>query len=132
MVRHGLLLDTHAALWLITGSDRLGAEAREAIRTAPKTYLSAACVWETAIKVRSGKLAAPEDITALGACARLLELPILPWHAADAARVSSQLPHRDPFDAMLVAQATLEDLTLVTMDHHLLSTPLCRTLDASV
>lgn len=128
---HHVLLDTHAALWLIAGSALLGSQAREVIRVAPKAYVSAASVWETAIKVRSGKLRGPDDITALCGRAGLFELPILPWHAGEAARVSSELPHRDPFDAMLVTQAALEDLTLVTADRHLLGTSLCRTLDVS-
>ena len=98
---------------------------------APKSYVSAASVWETKIKVRSGRLSGPDGITALCGRAGLCELPILPWHTDEAARVSSELPHRDPFDATLVTQAALEGMALVTAHRHLLGTSLCRTLDVS-
>ncbi len=84
-------------------------------------FLSSASVWELAIKVRSGKLtlpASPERFV----MARLIEnqlttLPIRPGHALRAASLPQH--HRDPFDRMLVAQAQLEELALMTADSKL-------------
>lgn len=109
-----LLLDTHAALWWLAGSARLSARARTSIeRAGPDAIVSAASVWEAAIKRAAGKLESP-DLADAAAAAGLTFLPIDERHAKRA----GTLPpiHRDPFDRMLVAQAMLEDLTLVTAD----------------
>ncbi|MEX0879587.1 MAG: type II toxin-antitoxin system VapC family toxin [Thermoanaerobaculia bacterium] len=111
-----LLLDTHAFVWWLQDSPRLGHGARRAVAdTRSLIHVSAASIWELAIKsalgkVNVGRAAIPAEITANG----FIELSI---RAAHAWRASS-LPrhHDDPFDRMLVAQAQLEDLTLVTHD----------------
>lgn len=109
-----LLLDTHAVIWFLAGREELRAGAREAIETADRVYISAASIWEMATKVARGRLEAPGDFPR-----RLLELGMLPlaleWEHA---RVAGGLPlhHRDPFDRMLVAQAIVERLTIVTSD----------------
>ena len=109
-----LLLDTHAVLWFLAGIDRLCAEARTAITTAERAYVSAATIWELSVKVARGRIEAPPDFTN-----RLLKNGMLPlaleWEHA---RVAGGLPmlHRDPFDRMLVAQAIVERLTIVTRD----------------
>jgi PIN domain nuclease of toxin-antitoxin system len=109
-----LLLDTHAVLWFLAGSDRLGEAARTAITSADRAYVSAATIWELSVKAAQGRLEAPSDFTN-----RLLEQGMLPlaleWEHA---RVAGGLPmhHRDPFDRMLVAQAIVERLTIVTRD----------------
>jgi len=109
-----LLLDTHAVVWFLDGSDKLRGEARAAIESAERVYVSAATIWEMAVKVASGRLVAPFDFPD-----RLLDLGMLQlaleWEHA---RVAGGLPlhHRDPFDRMLVAQAIVERLTIVTRD----------------
>ena len=109
-----LLLDTHAILWFLAGSDRLREDARKAITTAERAHVSAATIWELSVKAARGRLEAPVDFTN-----RLLEQGMLPlpleWEHA---RVAGGLPmhHRDPFDRMLVAQAIVERLTIVTRD----------------
>ena len=109
-----LLLDTHAVIWFLDGRDELQREAREAIEVADRVYVSAASIWELATKVARGRLDAPSDFPA-----RLVDLGMLPlaleWEHA---RVAGGLPlhHRDPFDRMLVAQAIVERLTIVTRD----------------
>lgn len=113
-----LLLDTHLLLWAAGMPDRLSAEARALIDTPENELLfSAGSLWEIAIKRGLGRDDFQVD-------ARLLrralldngyrELPIGSEHAV---AIDSLPPiHKDPFDRMLVAQATVEGITLVTTD----------------
>ena len=114
-----LLLDTHVALWSFAEPERLSALAREAIVNRDNlVFLSAASTWEIAIKYAQGKLqlpSAPENLLPMQvARAGLSFLPIDFEHTLAAA----QLPphHRDPFDRMLIAQALVENLMLMTVD----------------
>jgi PIN domain nuclease of toxin-antitoxin system len=110
-----LLLDTHALLWSVGDTDRLSAVARDVLSAgAVAAYVSAASIWEIAIKRASGKLKAPEDLLEKVAAARFGELGITFNHSI----VAGALPphHGDPFDRMLIAQAQSEKLTLVTND----------------
>lgn len=113
------LLDTHIWLWMLHDSSRLGPAAGAAVKDAQSTlHLSAASVWEIAIKVGRGRLALPDPIADF-IPDRLrqtstLALSISPDHAAHVARLPDH--HRDPFDRLLVAQAQLEGLTLITAD----------------
>jgi PIN domain nuclease of toxin-antitoxin system len=110
-----LLLDTHVVIWFTGEPDTLDPAAREAIVVADVVAVSAASVWEISTKAALGKLQAPvEDLVA-----ELREwgfdlIPITPEHAG----ATGKLPHhhRDPFDRMLVTQAQLEGLTIVTRD----------------
>lgn len=115
-----LLLDTHAYVWAVTAPEHLSAPAREAIRASSNSLIvSAATVWEMAIKHRAGKWPEAEPLLAdhdairsrLGAVA----LDISSAHARRAGLLSWE--HPDPFDRMLAAQAVTEDATLVTRDH---------------
>jgi PIN domain nuclease of toxin-antitoxin system len=113
-----LLLDTHLLLWAAGLPDRLTAEARTLIEDAANTLLfSAASLWEVAIKAGLGR----DDFRAdAGVLRRGLvengwqELAVTGAHAAAVARLPPI--HRDPFDRMLVAQAQVEGVTLVTGD----------------
>jgi PIN domain nuclease of toxin-antitoxin system len=113
-----LLLDTHALLWWLADDPSLSREARAAV-AAPNNlvYVSAATAWEISIKRAFGKLEAPNDLDAALAHCGFQALPITVPHATAA----GQLPphHSDPFDRMLVAQASLERLTLVTRDPYM-------------
>ena len=101
-----LLLDTNALLWLVAGDPRLGMQARREVEAAAGLVVSAASLWEIAIKVSLGKLAALPGLPAVLAEAGVRRLGIedehlrrlesLPWH------------HRDPFDRLLIAQAKVE------------------------
>ncbi len=110
-----LLLDTHALLWWLAGDRTLSREAQDGIADAESfVAVSAASVWEIEIKRAAGRLKAPDDIdTQLGANG-FAPIPISVAHAVRAARLPPH--HDDPFDRMLVAQAQLEGLTIVTRD----------------
>jgi PIN domain nuclease of toxin-antitoxin system len=113
-----LLVDTHAALWLLGEDERLSPRA-DALLTdaANEILLSAAVVWEVAIKRSLGKLDAPDGFASQLLNGGAVPLPISLDHA-DAVR-SLPWHHRDPFDRLLVAQATLEDAVLVSNDERL-------------
>ncbi len=110
-----LLLDTHVFLWAVAGSASLKPAARRLIEEAEEVYVSAASIWEIAIKARLGKLKAdPTELAAAIAPSGFLELPV---SAAHAARVASlERHHDDPFDRLLIAQALTEPLRLMTVD----------------
>ncbi|MCC6133219.1 MAG: type II toxin-antitoxin system VapC family toxin [Acidobacteria bacterium] len=114
-----LLLDTHVFLWWNMDDPRLSASARAAIASASnEVFLSAASAWEIAIKWQKGRLTLPEPPDAYVA-SRLQSNAILPLavELQHAAAVAALPPlHSDPFDRLLVSQARMEDLTLVTGD----------------
>ncbi len=109
-----LLLDTHVLLWWLN-EEPITTEAQQAIAS-PKNAVcvSAASAWEMGIKVGLGKLQVPERLSARLGSERFTPLPVTIDHGL---RVG-ELPmlHRDPFDRLLVAQAQLEGLTIVTRD----------------
>ena len=108
-----LLLDTHVLLWALADDLRLTSAQASAIGRG-NLYLSAASIWEIAIKRRLGKLVVPENVADVAVGAGCRQLPIS-WAHADAA---AALPahHSDPFDRMLIAQAQLEGLTVLSSD----------------
>lgn len=109
-----LLLDTHVFLWWRADDRRLKPGARKAIAEAPLVYVSAASAWEASIKAALGRLALPAPFLEGVLASGFKELPITIAHA----EAAGALPplHTDPFDRMLVAQARLERLVLVTHD----------------
>jgi len=113
-----LLPDTHAALWLLGGDDRLSRRADSLLTDASnEVLLSSAVVWEVAIKRSLKKLEAPTGFAKL-----LLDAGATPLAVSvDHAEAVAELPwhHRDPFDRLLVAQAMLEGAILVTADERL-------------
>ena len=114
-----LLVDTHALIWLIERNSRLPKVVEDAVLD-PYTdvFFSTASLWEMSIKRGAGKLRFSDtDLERSLAAAEFIELPILRGHAF----AVSDLPahHRDPFDRLLVAQAVVETLTLVTDDRQL-------------
>lgn len=108
------LLDTHILLWWLADDRRLSVDLRGLITTAPVVVVSAVSAWEIAIKRALGKLRAPEDLAAVVDRSGFSPLPITLQHA----QAAGVLPrhHHDPFDRMLIAQAELERLTIVTVD----------------
>lgn len=109
------LLDSHVVLWCLEGSDRLKASVRQLLaETHGGLFVSAATVWELGIKQSLVKLRMPPHLPEALAQAGFLELPIHHRHAEAAAALPWH--HKDPFDRLLVAQAQLEGLTLVSAD----------------
>lgn len=108
-----LLLDTHAFIWLNEGDDRLPASARAIVDAADELHLSIASVWEAEIRRASGRL----DVHPMATAAERTGIPLLTITAAHAT-AAAHLPrhHKDPFDRLLVAQAQLESLVLVSKD----------------
>jgi PIN domain nuclease of toxin-antitoxin system len=110
-----LLLDTHAALWFLGGDERLGDSARRQLADdTNRVLLSAAVVWEIAIKRSIGKLVVPDEYLSLLLDAGVQALAVSVEHAAAVERLPWH--HRDPFDRMLVAQASTEGAALVSGD----------------
>lgn len=112
-----LLLDTHAFLWWLAGDDALSVQARTAIGDTRNTvFVSAATAWEIATKVRIGKL--PGATTIAAGLAHVVvgqgfvQLPISFEHGQAAGALPG--PHKDPFDRMLIAQAMLNGIALVS------------------
>ena len=113
-----LLLDTHIALWMLTGNERIGAAARELIESEESQPLvSAVTIWEIAIKhqlQREAMPMPPKRAIELCLAGGYELLPVLPAHAAAVGELPRR--HADPFDRLLVAQALTEPLRLVTRD----------------
>ncbi|MDP9315493.1 MAG: type II toxin-antitoxin system VapC family toxin [Chloroflexota bacterium] len=117
-----LLLDTHTFLWFVNGDVQVSPTARQLIQdTANASYVSAASLWEMAIKISLGKLSFPqpfatfisEQIQRNG----FIELGIAINHTAQVAVLPFPLAdHRDPFDRLLIAQATVEQMAIVSRD----------------
>lgn len=113
------LLDTHALLWWLFDDQRLSRRARAVIREPHHRLLaSSASAWEIATKHRLGKLtsAGPlvSDFGSFMSRAGFSELTVTWAHAVRAG--AWDVAHRDPFDRMLAAQASLDGLTLITAD----------------
>ena len=109
-----LLLDTHALLWWLADAE-LTPQARDTIADPANTVaVSAASAWEISIKKALGKLSALDDLARQVQASAFSPLAIEINHALAAA----QLPrhHADPFDRMLIAQAQIEQMTIVTRD----------------
>jgi PIN domain nuclease of toxin-antitoxin system len=114
-----LLLDTHVALWWVAGSNQLSARAAEMLSNPSTVNLfSVASAWEIATKYEIGRLklpGTPADL--LDRLTEELDLTILPIDVSDALK-SATLPwhHRDPFDRLIIAQAIIHDVPILTSD----------------
>ena len=113
-----LLIDTHLLIWSITNPSKLSEAARKVLTDAnSECYFSSATIWEIAIKHKKH----PDDMPISAEMARRLfaesgcsELPVFSKHSAAVERLPAL--HADPFDRILVAQATVEDMKLLTHD----------------
>ena len=110
-----LLLDTHVLIWALENNPLLSTSAREAIIDGGNiVFISAASAWEISIKMAMGKLKVPDNLIEEVELHRFTRLNINFEHA----EIAGKLPdiHKDPFDRMLIAQAKIEKLILVTSD----------------
>ena len=113
-----LLLDTHAMIWFVTGSSMISQKAKTAIQnTQNDCFLSIASLWELSIKISLGKFTLNMSELALMNELRRLKIDILPIAVPHTqAIISLPMHHRDPFDRMLIAQAMVDGLTIVSAD----------------
>ena len=114
-----VLIDTHVLLWWLTDSSRVPARANAILRDNNHECLwSAACTWELAIKSAIGKVRLPDPLSVLiGRILRDVGMKPLCIEHSHAARVADLPPlHRDPFDRMLIAQAQVERIPIVSAD----------------
>jgi PIN domain nuclease of toxin-antitoxin system len=110
-----LLVDTHALLWWLNDAPALSATARDVIADpSNEPLVSTASVWEIAIKRSLGKIEVPDELPARIIDAGFSWLPVGSQHAW----AVRDLPrhHRDPFDRLLVTQALVEEIPIVTQD----------------
>jgi len=113
-----LLLDTHVLLWWLDDPLEMDGRARKSIADGNNVvFISAAVIWEIRIKQALGKLIIQPDFQKVLEQEPFDTMPITIEHAHKVGDLPAY--HRDPFDRMLVAQATVEKLTLVTHDHYL-------------
>ena len=119
------MLDTHTLIWWLAGDSSLSADAKAAIIDPEnEVFVSAVSAWEITTKYRIGRLpraaALALDVSGALASQGFIELPITVLHGQTAGGLPG--PHRDPFDRMLIAQATLAGLVLVSneavFDHY--------------
>ncbi|MFD4275957.1 type II toxin-antitoxin system VapC family toxin [Streptomyces cyaneofuscatus] len=112
-----LLLDTHVILWWLEDSDELSDQVKDLLDTEPSVHLSAVSAWEIAIKQSLGKLDGPDDLAERVRDSQFTALPITAGHGVRAGRLPAM--HRDPFDRILIAQAQIEGMTIVTRDQRI-------------
>ncbi|MCL2420990.1 MAG: type II toxin-antitoxin system VapC family toxin [Defluviitaleaceae bacterium] len=117
-----ILLDTHAIWWFLNGNEKLPKTAKEAIVNMDNTiFISMATIWEVAIKMSIGKLEFDGGIDGFIKAIvdndfMLLEIDVEHIKAT----VDLPLIHRDPFDRMIIAQAMVEDVPVMTTDENVL------------
>ena len=109
-----ILLDSHVALWWLEDSGSLGLRCRELIQSADEAFFSAVTPWELGIKRALGKRTMPDGLSDALVSGGFIPLDISVHHAEHAPGLP--LHHRDPFDRMLIAQAQLESLAIVSAD----------------
>ena len=117
-----VLLDTNVLIWLIQGSERLSSTARETILNLEnQLYFSAASYWEMSIKLGLGKLQLSKnwqaDFVQQSKRNQIVWLNIAMTHCEKV--IELPFHHRDPFDRMLIAQAVVNDMALLTPDSHI-------------
>lgn len=117
-----ILLDTNVWLWMLVSPDKIAQPTQQMLMDrSHELLLSAASAWEISIKYRLGKLPLPmspdEFVPPRLARDGIVSLPVELHHALHVAQLSDH--HRDPFDRLLIAQAQLEQLTLMTADQQL-------------
>ena len=109
------LLDTHILLWWFTTPKKISTKAQKIIRDKSNNiFLSSASLWEMAIKKSLGRLTLPHNLIEAVATESFRILPIMPEESLGVADLP--LLHSDPFDRLLIIQAKLHDLIIITKD----------------
>ena len=118
MTEPGLLLDSNIVVWLDQKPQRIPDSVLSRLESAPRVFLSAVTAWELAIKQSLGSLILVRPVSDLIHTHHMIELPVTIRHGEAVGNLP--LHHRDPFDRLLVAQAIVEGLILVTSERQLL------------
>ncbi len=108
------LLDTHTLIWWMDDTETLSREAHKTILNDRPIYVSAASIWEMSVKAKLGKLHFDQEDYKAILAQHFVLLPVT--HEEGYLAGSLPLHHKDPFDRMLVAQATLHKLIIITRD----------------
>jgi len=108
------LADTHVLLWALADDRRLLGRHKSVLLSSAEVYFSAASIWEIAIKRSLGKLQAPQNLAALLPRAGFIPLDLTPRHAE--AVLDLPRHHSDPFDRLLIVQAMIEKMCVMTVD----------------
>lgn len=117
-----ILLDTHVFIWAVTDDPRLTRATRRLMEDAEEVHVSAASIWEIAIKAALGKIdAESEEMARAIKESGFVELPVSTAHAAQVAKLPLLHDHKDPFDRLLVAQSMIVPLILLTADPKVLA-----------
>ena len=117
------LLDTHVVIWWLTEPDNIHTKARTIIRDRTnEIFVSSVSFWEIAIKKSIGRLTLPHNLLETVAIEGFKILPIMPEECIGVADLP--LLHADPFDRLLVLQAKLSDLVIITRDDKLTDYPI--------
>ncbi|MGB5594866.1 MAG: type II toxin-antitoxin system VapC family toxin [Crocosphaera sp.] len=112
------IIDTHAFIWFVNDSDNLSNDARFVIESEADLWISSASLWEIAIKVSLGKLILPKPYQAfITRQLAINEIEII-YPTIKHLNCLSQLPfhHRDPFDRLMIAQAIVENVPIISKD----------------
>lgn len=111
------LLDTHGFIWWMEGGKKLPLEIKSVLQDSTKDiFVSVASVWEIVIKKSKGRLKTPKDIEGGITEAGFKILSVEISHALEVEKLPFYPNHKDPFDRMLISQAKVERLTLITSD----------------
>jgi len=116
------LLDTHIILWWLTTPEKIKSKAKKIIKDKTNTiFVSSASFWEMAIKKGLGRLTLPHNLLEAIAIENFKILPITPEEGLGVADLP--LLHADPFDRLLIMQAKLHDLVIITRDNKMAEYP---------
>lgn len=112
------LLDTHVFIWYAVGDQRLSSKAQSIIESFHERYISIASVWEMSIKVNIGHLSFQEPFKeVITHQFKINDYQLLPIEFKHLFKLSNlELHHRDPFDRLIISQAIVEDISIVTAD----------------
>jgi PIN domain nuclease of toxin-antitoxin system len=124
-----ILLDTNALLWFLMAPNRLGKQTAKLLSSEPDLYASSLSIAELKIKEMKGKLSLPPELEKLLTNAQVEIMGFNSAHAIEMGRFGSLADH-DPFDRMILSQASFERINLVTADRRLLGLGLDFVLDA--
>lgn len=121
-IRMKYLLDTHIVLWWLTNPDAIQKKAQKIIRDKSNViYISSASLWEMAIKKSIGRLTLPHNLIEMIA---MESFKILPINAEESLGVADlPMHHTDPFDRLLIMQAKLNDLIIITRNEKMAEYP---------